>query len=313
MDKLNAIDENYIVSNVIHLNERKKNFLGSKENRKCRFCERTSNETKFKKIAHAIPEFVENYTLFSYYECDECNEKFSRTLENHMSSYMNLHHSLAQVKGKRGIPSFKIGNNKSRLDWDENGLGIKQFEEDNFNIIEKDEENKIIKIRGKRATYIPIAVYKCLTKMALSIMCEEDLKDFKNTINWINEEDHEQSNYFVGNLKAYFTFIISAKNSFTSCFLLKRNADKNSSVPYMLFFLSYSHFTFQIHIPLCELDKHLFNKTVTLYPIPNMFEIDKENPAKMDRTIIDLTSNQKVKDDIAEIYLKYESSAQTEL
>ena len=43
-----------------------------------------------------------------------------------------------------------------------------------------------------------------------------------------------------------------------------------------------------------------------------MFEIDKKNPAKMDRTIVYLTYNQKVKDDIAEVYLTYESSISKE-
>jgi len=306
MDKLKAIDENYLVSSLISLNEPKKIFLGDKEKKKCRFCGKDSGETKFRKIAHAIPEFVENYTLFSYYECDCCNEKFSKTLENHMSSYMNLHHSLARVKGKRGIPSFKIGGNKSRLDWNTEGLTIQQVAEDNFNIIEQNEKNKTVTIKGKRATYTPIAVFKCLTKMALSIMVEDELVNFKNTINWINEEDHTKSNYQLGNLKAFFTFITKQKNNYTSCFILKRREDNSNNVPYMIFFLAYSQFNFQIHIPLCELDKHLFNKQVTLYAIPNI--LGEDIFKGIERKIIDLTSTERIKDDIAEVHMSYRNS-----
>ncbi|SNV36966.1 Uncharacterised protein [Chryseobacterium taklimakanense] len=312
MDRLKEIDENYIVKNLYHLDEPNKIFLGNKEERLCRFCGKNSNETTFKKTAHAIPEFVENYKLFSFYECDTCNENFSKNLENHMSNFMNLHHSLSQVKGKRGIPSYKIGNNKSRLDWNNEGLSIMQYEEDNFNIIEQDEENKTIKIQGKRATYIPIAVYKCLTKMALSIMDEDEIVNFQNTINWINEADHSKSSYQIGNLKAIFTFITSRKSTHTVCFLLKRRKNNKNKVPYMMFFLSYSNFNFQIHIPMCELDKHLFNETVMIYGIPNVFEFDDEEFDGQTRTVLDLSSTEKVKDEIVEIYLSYESSKLSE-
>lgn len=308
MDKLKEIDENYKVLNLFHLDEQKKIFLGNKEKRRCRFCGKDSRETTFKKTAHTIPEFVENYRLFSLYECDVCNENFSKNLENHMSSYMNLHHSLSQVKGKRGIPSFKVGRNKSRLDWDKEGLSIQEYEEDNFKIVENDETNKTIKIQGKRATYIPIAVYKCLTKMALSIMDEEEIVYFKNTIKWINESDHSKSDYQIGNLKAIFTFITSKKSSHTVCFLLKRRENNNNKVPYMIFFISYSNFNFQIHIPICELDRHLFNKNVTIYKVPNVFEIDNEEFDGQSTTVLDLSSTEKVKDDIVEIFLSYDSS-----
>lgn len=311
MDKLKEIDENYKVLNLFHLDVQKKIFLGDKENKCCRFCGKNSNETTFKKLAHTIPEFVENYKLFSLYECDVCNENFSKNLENHMSSYMNLHHSLSQVKGKRGIPSFKIGGNKSRLDWNKDGLSIQEYEEDNFKIIERDENNKTIKIQGKRATYIPIAVYKCLTKMALSIMDKDEIVNFKNTIKWINEPDHSKSNYQIGNLKAIFTFITGKKSSHTVCFLLKRRKNNNNEVPYMLFFLSYSNFNFQIYLPLCELDKHLLNKTVKIYSVPNVFEIDDEQFDGQTRTLLDLSSIDKVKDEIVEIFHSYDNSVES--
>ncbi|MGS0747371.1 hypothetical protein [Halpernia sp. GG3] len=225
-----------------------------------------------------------------------------------MSSYMNLHHSLSQVKGKRGIPSFKVGGNKSRLDWNKDGLSIQEYEEDNFKTIEKDEINKTVKIRGKRATYIPIAVYKCLTKMALSIMDEDEIVYFRNTIKWITESDHSKSDYQIGNLKAIFTFITSKKSTHTVCFLLKRRENINKNIPYMLFFISYSNFNFQIHIPICERDKHLFNKNVTIYGVPNVFEIDDEEFDGQTRTVLDLTSTDKVKDEIVELFLTYDSS-----
>jgi hypothetical protein len=37
--------------------------------------------------AHAFPEFIGNRELISNYECDICNERFSRTIEDHLAKY----------------------------------------------------------------------------------------------------------------------------------------------------------------------------------------------------------------------------------
>ena len=71
---------------------------------------------------------------------DTCNQKFSRLLESHMGNYMNLWHTLTQVKGKRSVPSFKTINDKSRIDIGPENVNIAEYTDDN--ILSVDAEKK---------------------------------------------------------------------------------------------------------------------------------------------------------------------------
>ena len=180
---MDFFNDNYVPLTVYHLNKDDKITLGSETGRVCRFCNKNETETTFETIAHAIPEFIGNKKLIANYECDSCNHKFSRLLESHMGNYMNLWHTITQVKGKRSVPSFKTINDKSRIDIGSENVEISEYIDDN--IITIDEEKKTLTITAKKRSYVPIAVYKTLTKMALTIMPENELKDFKTTMSLI--------------------------------------------------------------------------------------------------------------------------------
>src|SRR5262245_57683214 len=76
-----------------------------KRNRVCRFCKKDSTQTTFKKKAHAIPALIGNKTLFTDYECDGCNEIFGQ-YENELGNFAGIWHTLSQVSGRRGVPTF---------------------------------------------------------------------------------------------------------------------------------------------------------------------------------------------------------------
>lgn len=100
MSQLNYFDENYsIVSCYLNLTKGNKEYIGEKQNRKCRFCGKLSPEVKFKLEAHAIPELTGNKSLIAYNECDTCNEKFSRTVEDHLGKYLGAQRTLVQIHG----------------------------------------------------------------------------------------------------------------------------------------------------------------------------------------------------------------------
>ena len=100
---------------IADFNLTEKEFLGSKENRKCRFCGRSEPEVKFRKIAHAIPESIENINLFSNYECDDCNKKFGDTIESDFSNYLFPGRIASRILGKKGTISYKY-DDKNRID-----------------------------------------------------------------------------------------------------------------------------------------------------------------------------------------------------
>lgn len=164
-------------------NQAKNVFLGDKNNQVCRFCGCKKGEVTFKKEAHALSNLIGNDRLFSYYECDDCNGKRFSKYESEFSNYMKLLHCLSQVKGKRGIPSYK-----SRKD-DFTRIDIKDFisvlqKEDETAIVHLDKKNKVIHFKGKR-TYTPVNVYKCLLKMALTVMPDSELLEVTNAMDFL--------------------------------------------------------------------------------------------------------------------------------
>lgn len=141
LEQLRVLDENYIplVSYPI-IDGDKKIFLGEKENRTCRFCGRSKADgVTFKKEAHALSNLIGNNSLFSYYECDECNQRFS-IYEGDFAEFMKIYHCILKVKGKRGIPSYRM--NTSRVDIEGTTTSIKQFEGDPTLQCDIDEVNK---------------------------------------------------------------------------------------------------------------------------------------------------------------------------
>ena len=75
-------------------------ILGDKENRVCRFCRLAKPDVSFRKRAHALPESIGNKSIFSFYECDDCNEYFGQTIENDFANWSLPYRSIMRIRGK---------------------------------------------------------------------------------------------------------------------------------------------------------------------------------------------------------------------
>jgi len=297
-ERMTKLESNYFPYKTIHLNTSEKISLGDINKKVCRFCKKSYPEVKFDNIAHAIPEFVNNHNLISYYECDTCNSKFARTLETHMGDYMNPFHTLSQVRGKKGVPSFRKGGEKSRIGFKEGKMSVESHEGER-EIFEFDEINKIVTFKAIRATYIPIAIYKCLTKMALTIMDEDELVHFDNAMEWINEKKHDTSKFNISNLKCIYSFTPGPlPHDFTSCILFRRKDDHKDNVPYMIFLIAYGNYTFQIYIPMS--DKDAGEGKIISIPTPFDFKDDFGAPKYR---VLDFSSKEKVKNEEVKIQM----------
>ena len=104
---LRFYDDNYDVVAQQFLNPDKRVFLGDKRNRRCRFCGGVRPKVTFKKVAHAVPESLGNKSLFSFYECDDCNRLFGDGIENDLGNWSIPMRTLARIKGKKGFPTMK--------------------------------------------------------------------------------------------------------------------------------------------------------------------------------------------------------------
>lgn len=233
-------------------------YLGNKNNRRCRFCDKCEPEVSFHKLAHAFPESIGNHALATYYECDECNSFFGKVLENNYNQFFGFFHNVLQISGKRGIPScnYKVPCEKRdescseyciRMGIDEKGRPfIKQCKNVNSQYISLKKDSILIqKPIGK---CVPIAVYKTLVKMALTVMPQEELPLFSETISWIREE--KQRNFYK-NCRLLIRYkMIPGYNitKYPHYVLYKRRKDVWNK-PYILFNLTYGCYSLLIEVP----------------------------------------------------------------
>lgn len=305
LQQLDYFDSNYeFVSSYLSLEKGKKIHIGDKQNRVCRYCNKSSPEVKFKLEAHAIPEFTGNKSLIALDECDTCNEIFSRVIEDHFGKYLGAHRTLAQIHGKKGVPKYKSRDKKSDIGLDENGLKITAREDDP--IFEINEETNTVKITAHRQPYVPAAVFKCLVKMAIAIAPESLLNELVHLRKWILLEQHTYESF------PYKPFIVFEQ--FTpgprpypgvSLFLMKRKHDE-SNVPYLQFVVAFSNTMFQIVLPMPEQDRHIMGDQIQLMLFPIPFSKDYAFGKTVVREL-DMSGFEIVKNEEHVLYMGYES------
>ncbi|CAI9677154.1 HNH endonuclease [Elizabethkingia anophelis] len=152
-------------------------IIGNKKH--CRFCNKTINEgAMFKKKSHAISEALGNKRIISIEECDDCNNKFSMSIEPDIVKYFSLHRNYWSIKGKGGVKNIR-GNNFS----------LKKEDIHKLNIIASD---KIFSKKGIHNFELDLGyinfqnIYRALCKFFISVVPESYLENFRETIEWIN-------------------------------------------------------------------------------------------------------------------------------
>ncbi|PED57339.1 hypothetical protein CON50_00940 [Bacillus anthracis] len=267
----------------------------------CRFCRKSQNEVRFKKDAHAIPNMLANQHLLSRYECDECNQYFSR-LENDFGNYTLFIRSMLRQKGKKGYPKFK--RNKFKVETvlyeEEQKERLKISNEIGSNRVEEHEENKSIIITGEKDSYIPIAVYKCLVKVALTLMPDTHIKYFSKSIKWILEKDHLKGN---PNSKLLMFELLISPHFFDSPLVLLhlRKEHALTDLPYAICKIYFGYMMYQFYIPMCVKD---MNKKLTFRSLIiersgmtsnrlNRLDLSSPELMKGEKEILELTYEEK--------------------
>ncbi len=219
----------------------------------CRFCGKNKPEVKFKSKAHAIPEFMGNKALIDLNECDDCNIFFSANLENNFSEFLlPVRTNLAMV-GKTDVPTYV--SKTSRIESDGTNMEIKQFVSDPVTILDEAANKVTMPLTVK--TYVPIGVYKCLTKMALSIMPDEDAKHFDRAREWILTKDPtHQVGSFAGHV-AYVFFVPGPRVFEHAWAALLGRRDDTFKLPHVIFAIGSANLIFQSFVPLSDKDDFL--------------------------------------------------------
>ncbi|AMO75987.1 HNH endonuclease [Pseudomonas citronellolis] len=267
-DRINYYDNGYELLNNFHLGAGSKSHLGVK-GEECRFCGLSEPRATFKNDSHAVPEFLGNHQLISNYECDACNTFFSRNLEDHLDKYTKPYRTIAQIKGKTKVPSYKSRDARARFDVKPHKPPAILARRDEPHI-SFDYQNKTLTYLFQIEPHVPVAVYKCLVKIGLSIISKEELENFSHSLRWISEPVHSRG-YF-SPLVLLRTFIPGPRPNKNLEIKIYRKKDLVSLRPHYFLLLAFGNLVYQIVLP-SDFDGVLQNTSSKLIPIPLPFEM----------------------------------------
>lgn len=191
-------------------------ILLPKDERICRFCEKGFPDVSFNTIAHTIPQQWNRSRPINIFECDLCNEKFSK-YESDFSHYFLANRALLGSKKKKGYPKYKTdaGTRVETVKLDELGLSdserekiVEKIGKDKPVVLIKQGGGEEVKREGNaisfnllRKPFRPINVYKVFLKIGLSLIPEADLSKFSFLLAFLNsdkEMSKEAENRFSG-------------------------------------------------------------------------------------------------------------------
>ena len=188
------------------------------------------------------------------------NKFFSENLEDHFDKYTKPYRTFARIKGKKNkIPTYKSKNKQTRISVDkEQGIEIFLPLESKVDV----SSNSII-IPLDFEPHIPVAVYKTLVKMALSLIEDEkEVSAFQMTIKWLLEKDHTK--HFMLPLKMQAQFV---ENDILESFVCLFRRKEGKNVPYAIFIISFGNWLYQIIVP-SHLDGESFLYMIPYFYIP---------------------------------------------
>lgn len=278
-------------------------ILGDKNQpRHCRFCGKSAPDATFAKQAHAIPEALGNKSIESLYECDACNEAFGSGIENDLGNWTQPMRTFARIRGKRGVPTIARGGPDGwRVEYDQSIMKMSANEADARFVV--DEANKRLTAHVVRNVYTPMAVLKALTKIALTLMPEEEVSDFREAMAWICHPDHSMP--FVTGPTVLQSFQPGPMPPDLLCAFLLRRLPQATEVPYCFLVLGYGNEVLQVLIPSALHDGESVHVEVPAFRLPAA-QSDAYGPVS--ERWLDLSSATPVKDEDVAVTMGFESA-----
>ncbi len=278
-------------------------YLGSKDDKYCRFCLQSGDDVTFRKKAHAIPEALGNKALFSFYECDACNELFGQTIETDFGAWSKPMRTICRITGKNGVPSIRLTHDGvARIDVNDNVLSIKDYEHNPS--FELDEASNSAKLSLKRDTYTPIAVVKAFVKFGLTLMPANNMSEFELAREWIRNPDHAAD--FVSALPLIYTFISGPMpNDIISLKTFIRK-DGITDAPYAFYILTYANEIFQVFLPCPLQDTSVHEVNLTFPAYPNNIQMGYAPEYKFGSKNLDMMKRERVVGEIHTVTIGYD-------
>lgn len=218
-----------------------------KTKRVCRFCNNTSTPLTFNSKAHAISEALGNKTLILFDECDVCNQRFSKEIEQDLIEYYALLRVFFGIKGKNGLPRYTGANFEIKNSLE--GLKITYNTEDETDT--KDDSMPMeIPLKSNRKVSKQ-NIYRTLVKYFLSVIDKNQLVHFEETLRWVNGEHSYDKLPLVGRID----FIKVAEQP-TLIYYVRKTDD--TSLPYAVAEFHFTLYKICYIIPGSSMDKRDF-------------------------------------------------------
>lgn len=174
----------YKLENHIVDNKKFTKAFGNAKIRSCRFCKRKPPTVTFRKTAHLIPQFMGNKRLTTYFECDICNNNFSK-FETSLASYVGCISTFLGIPGQKGIPKVK----KKVIAFEGEGYTIsaERISEESVTIsfngkVSQDSVvigNDGVSIKIAKSSYVPREAFQALLHSGISMIHGRDLDKFE--------------------------------------------------------------------------------------------------------------------------------------
>ncbi|WP_082845544.1 HNH endonuclease [Paraburkholderia caribensis] len=235
----------------------RKTFLGSAGSagsRTCRFCGQQSPNATFAMDAHAIPEALGNKKLFSLHECDACNRFFGSGIENDFGNWSKPARSLTRRRGKRGVPTLKGSDGaKWRMEWTGGKFFVTAGADDQDLPFTASDDLRTLTFELKREPHVPMAVLKTFVKMALTILPENELPNFREALDWIKNPVHKEDVPLLAPVLMVFTPGHQPTDTITVGVICRRE-HAPQTLPYAFLILVYGNEMYQVAVPSPERD-----------------------------------------------------------
>ncbi len=264
--------------------------------RKCRYCQLVEPVVSFRSKAHAFPAMIGNNTVFANDECDSCNQWFGNNLDVHLSRYLGIELTVHQIRGRKRVPTYRVPGKSPRMELNmPNRLHAESTIGDRFLTLS---DNGAGKLRAPRQPYNPRSVYKCLVKMALAIVPEEELFNYTEALAWIllAPEKDPWIKY------PFFTCITCTwkEKDYPGVRALLLRRQPGRDVPYMMFVIDFHYRGFQICLPFSPKDSRI--KEVRIQNFPSVAEV----VTQVGYRLKDFSRNELVKNEVKTYNIEYD-------
>lgn len=244
----------------------------------CRFCGKRFPEVTFNRKAHVVPQAIGNANLLCYFECDNCNQFFGK-YEDHLAKFLSVLRPFVNVENSnRG--GRRVGHNepKSGLNIKSGSDGLELYSEAGKpNQVRFEQGNTKLVIDATIPPYSPLFVFKALLKIAVSMLDESEIDQFKLTQSFLLDNSQ---NYKVKGYGLFSCFVINVNGPpiWEKPFAVlhtKLDSAKESLYPQKVFTIFFASRVYQIFIPFGRNDDFLIGQKFRLIICP--LPVDKSH------------------------------------